>query len=168
MLVTPTNKANYSGFDAESFLTFIGGLLHTKGYLSRKQKTLFCNGNLPIFTNGNKIKTDFYFQGNPVAPNGIAISVKHQDSPGSTEEKLYYEILWLIKHCYPIPVCVMATGIHWNSPQRIRAREWMISQIDGVKLINVFFSFDDVYEWIRQLPDCTGFNNKSRSQTRLF
>lgn len=76
--------------------------------------------------------TDFWIRGTPAYPDGLAIEVKWQQSPGSVDEKFPYLVL-NIQHCYPCPVVVVADG----GGQRPGALQWLREQVSG-NLLGVF------------------------------
>lgn len=158
MKKTPTNSANITGFQNEDMFATLGRILSRKGYLVTMQKRLTTK-ELPIFSTGKELLVDFYFEGKPAAPKGIAFSAKYQEVEGSADTKVYYEVDYIIKRCLKIPCILIVRGDHWLSEQRERARIWLKRQVDGKRLKEVFFSVDDLYQWASNLPDCTGFES---------
>lgn len=156
---TLTNSANITGLQNEDvFATLSRILARRKGYLVATQKDL-APRKLPIFSSGNILKADFYFEGKPFAPHGFVISAKYQEVGGTADSKVYYEVDWIIKKCMPVPSILLVRGEHWLSEPRERARIWLKEQIDQRWLRDVFFSVDELYTWAGNLPDCTGFTN---------
>lgn len=156
MRKTPTNSANLTGLQNEDIFATLSKILRRKDYLVTTQKILVAKES-PIFSLGNNLRVDFYFEGKPAALNGLAISAKYQEIDGTTDSKVYYEVDYLIKRCMPVPTILLVRGPHWLSDNREKARIWLTDQIDGKRLRNVFFSVDDLYQWASNLPDCTGF-----------
>lgn len=156
MRKTPTNSANLTGLQNEDIFATLSKILRRKDYLVTTQKILVAKES-PIFSLGNNLRVDFYFEGKPAAPNGLAISAKYQEIDGTTDSKVYYEVDYLIKRCMPVPTILLVRGPHWLSDNREKARIWLTDQIDGKRLRNVFFSVDDLYQWASNLLDCTGF-----------
>lgn len=81
---------------------------------------------------GLPLLTDFWVQGAPGQPRGLAIEVKWQQSTGSVDEKFPYLAL-NIQQCYPCPALVIADG----GGQRPGALQWLRGQVAG-NLLAVF------------------------------
>jgi hypothetical protein len=81
--------------------------------------------DLPLFA-------DFWLDGAPSFPNGLAIEVKWQQSSGSVDEKFPYLVL-NIKTRYPCPAIVIADG----GGQRPGALNWLREQVDNQSLLAV-------------------------------
>lgn len=88
---------------------------------------------LPLFT-------DFWVHGAPGFPDGLAIEVKWQQSPGSVDEKFPYLAL-NIQQCYPCPAIVIADG----GGQRPGALHWLRGQVAGNLL--AVFSLAEFLAW---------------------
>lgn len=157
MRKTLTNSSNITGLENEDIFATLSRILRRKGYLVVTQKILTPRKPM-IFSSGNTICVDFYFEGKPAAPNGFAVSAKYQESGGSADTKVYYEVVWAIKECTPVPSVLLVRGDHWLSDARERARIWLKSQIDRRWLKDVFFSVDNLYQWASNFPECTGFD----------
>lgn len=157
--------AKITGMQNEDLFASLSRILHRKSYLVATQKILTPRKS-PIFSSGNTICVDFYFEGKPAAPGGLAISAKYQEIGGTADEKVYYEVEWIIKQCCPVPCILLVRGEHWLSDRRERARKWLKDQIDYKQLKNVFFSADALYQWASDLPDCTGFVYKKNGTAR--
>lgn len=71
------------------------------------------------------LMTDFWLDGVPSFPNGLALEVKWQQSTGSVDEKFPYLVL-NIKTCYPCPAIIIADG----GGQRPGALQWLRGQTD--------------------------------------
>lgn len=156
MRKTPTNSANITGLQNEDIFATLGKILRRKEYLVTTQKVLVAKES-PIFSLGSNLRVDFYFEGKPAAPNGLAISAKYQEIDGTTDSKVYYEVDYLIKRCMPVPTILLVRGPHWLSDNREKARIWLTGQIDNKRLRDVFYSVDDLFQWASNLPDCNGF-----------
>lgn len=152
----PTNSANITGLQNEDIFATLTRILRRKGYLVTTQKDLTARES-PIFAAGKHLRLDFYFEGKPAAPNGLAIEAKYQEVDGTADSKVYYEVDYLIKRCIPVPCVLLVRGEHWLSEKRTRARTWLTDQIDKKHLREVFYSVDNLYQWASNLPDCTGF-----------
>lgn len=178
MKKTPTNSANITGLQNEDVFATLTKILKRKGYITVPKKRIVAK-EPPIFSSGDEVELDFYFEGKPVAPKGMAISAKYQESGGSVDSKVFYE-MHVIKKCTPCPSYLLVRGEHWLSKARARARAWLSNEVDGKQLRGVFFTVDDLYKWASSLPDCTGvdsFKNPQRvlslplpemEQTELF
>jgi hypothetical protein len=158
MRKTPTNSANIGGLQNEDIFATLKRIFERKGYLTHTQKWVDAKES-PIFSSGDRLRLDFYFEGKPVAPKGFAISAKYQEVEGTTDSKVYYEVDYLIKRCIPMPCALVIRGEYWLSHSRARARRWILAQKDNKHLKEVFFSVDDLYKWASGLPDCTGFDS---------
>lgn len=167
MKKTPTNSANIGGLQNEDIAATLVRILKRKGYLVAEQKVVKAK-ELPIFSSGDTLRLDFYFEGKPEASHGMAISVKYQETEGTADSKVYYEINHNIKHCMPCPCVLVLRGDHWLSKVRTRAREWALAQRDGKHLKEVFFSVDDLYKWASNLRDCTGFDSNGGTPGRTL
>ena len=130
MIKTQTNTSNINGFQNEDIFAMLGQMLQRKGYLTAVQHRLVSK-NPPIFSMGNEIRADFYFEGKPAAPNGFVISAKYQEIEGTADSKVYYEVDWIIKKCLPCPAVLLVRGDHWVGYSRQRAREWLESRWMG-------------------------------------
>lgn len=75
---------------------------------------------------GLPLLADFWLRGAPGYPDGLAIEVKWQQSPGSVDEKFPYLVL-NIQQCYPCPSIVIADG----GGQRPGALNWLRGQSAG-------------------------------------
>jgi hypothetical protein len=157
MRKTLTNSANITGFQNEDIFATLGRILSRKDYLVTTQKSLAAKES-PIFSSGEILRVDFYFEGKPAAPNGLAVSAKYQEQDGSADSKVYYEVEYVIKRCMPVPTILLVRGPHWLGEPRKKARNWLTNQVDYKRLREVFYSVDDLYQWASNLPDCTGFN----------
>lgn len=156
MRKTLTNSANITGFQNEDIFATLSKILTRKGYLVTTQKDLTARES-PIFSAGDGLRIDFYFEGKPAAPSGLAISAKYQEVDGTADSKVYYEVDYLIKRCMPVPTILLVRGKHWLGKNREKARIWLTDQIDNKRLRGVFYSVDDLFQWASNLPDCTGF-----------
>lgn len=165
MKKTPTNSSNITGMQNEDIFASLGRILSRKGYIIKAKKRLIAKEPL-IFSSGDEVEVDFYFQGKPAAPKGMAISAKYQEVGGSADSKVFYE-MHVIKNCTPCPSYLLVRGEHWLSKIRARARAWLISQVDGKQLRGVFFTVDDLFRWAGDLPDCTGFDSNRNPQRPL-
>lgn len=157
MRKTLTNSANIGGLQNEDIFATLSQMLKRKGYLVATQKIIEAK-EAPIFSTGNRLRLDFYFEGKPAAPLGMAVSAKYQEVDGTADKAVYYEVVHVIKRCMPVPCVLLVRGDHWLSKGRAEARGWLLEQKDSRHLREVFFSVDDFYKWAGSLPDCTGVN----------
>jgi len=75
-------------------------------------------------------------------PGGLAVSVKGQSVDGSADEKLWFHLDRVIPATL-FPVLLVMPGSAWHEDWIQEAKDKM----DGIQLIAVLTSIDELYEW---------------------
>lgn len=75
-------------------------------------------------------------------PNGLAVSIKGQSVDGSADEKLWFHLDRVIP-VHPYPVLLVMPGSAWHEDWIREAKR----KVDGIQLIDVLTSIDELYEW---------------------
>lgn len=125
--------ANASGRTFEGVIT---GLLTRKGIPHVSQCSL---SERSIF--GRQLRVDVLIEPCDRIPNGLIIEAKWQDVTGSAEEKLPF-LVENIKTHYPYPAVIVIDGSGFTAG----AMNWLLSQVDGEKLIAVM-SIKEFISW---------------------
>ena len=79
---------------------------------------------------------------------GLIVESKWQDVSGTADEKFPY-LVANIRHCYPLPTVVVASG----NGARPGAIAWLRSRVDGTQFVAVQ-SIEDFVSWILRADRC--------------
>lgn len=131
-------KAVSSGKSTEHI---VGCLLEQRGYKVRYR--FIIPGVRGIWD--TKIEVDIFCQGIKEYPNGLAIEIKRQDSPGTAFQKIPYEIE-NIKQKYPFKTILIIDGEYMKKGVGLNAVEWAKKQKNET-LIEVY-KLEEFIEWV--------------------
>lgn len=143
--------ANASGQRVENIIKEILGILEDKEYVVQHGYPIDvkeCRTE-PRYSKA-RIFVDHLARPLPLYPEGLIFSDKSQNVCGSAQQKLDAAIEHEIKEVYPYPSYLIMIGNGWNS----KAIEYAKGQIDNKWLLDVFTSFDALYEWCVKQPHC--------------
>lgn len=141
-MTTQGGSANRSGKAAEDVIACIIGILRKKGYSPVEQKTFDIK---TLYS--DTIRVDFFVLCIPKYEDGLIISSKRQEVSGSTEQKIEADIR-MIKENYPHPTILIMVGEGWKG----RVKKWALTQVDKVKLVMIFFNYNDLLKWLETVP----------------
>lgn len=143
--------ANNSGRNAETIIRCVMQVLENKGYPVKYQYRFNSNElkEPPIFS--NFLIADFLVRGISPFETGIVVSSKRQESVGTSKEKLHYHVVHVIKKCLPLPSILVLVGEQWAKKEKLFCQ----TQVDGKKLIDVFFSYERLLKWAETIPSIT-------------
>ncbi len=112
----------------------------------------------PLFS--DSIIVDIFVQGMRLPGidsfNGLVVSVKSQDVGGTAEQKVYYEVDYVLNTCCSIPSILILVGDWWTSGKRNRFIEWANAQRTSGRLSFVFVGFDDFFSFLSKYTDIDG------------
>lgn len=142
------NEANKSGQNSEAIADCVLSILRRKGYLVSAQYNFNIQELRKIPLASDKLRVDFLIRGISGYETGLIIEIKRQNSPGSMDQKLPYQIEKEILEYYPYPSILILIGKHWSG-------KWKVYAINhkGDWLIDVFFSYESLILWCEKLPD---------------
>ncbi len=89
---------------------------------------------------GKGTRADIVVEGAADYPEGLIVSAKYQEAPGSVEQKIVYEVLNL--QALPLPSILVIGGAGYSTP----ARHWAKANAKVGNLVEVF---DDPNEYMR-------------------
>ncbi|MHC4397146.1 MAG: PD-(D/E)XK nuclease superfamily protein [Planctomycetota bacterium] len=141
------NKANRSGLNSEAIVKCVLAILESKNYPVVSQHFFPAEKLRKSPIASKAIRVDFLVRCIPGYEAGLIIEIKRQDSSGSADQKLVYQIEKEIKEYYPYPAILVMVGIAWSS----KWKKYAISQKDKW-FIDVFFSYEDLLLWCESLP----------------
>ena len=145
------NEANNSGYCTEKIVyTILRETLGQRGYIVSKDHVFKTHElkQVPMCVQDNSaMKVDFFVPGVPGFEGGVIFSVKVQHVTGTAQQKLSYHFSEEIP-AHPHPTMLVIIGDAWQSGVHKRVTEL----VKAGQIHRVFRSFDELYNWARQIP----------------
>lgn len=136
---------NTTGRNAENVIDCVMQILRGKGYGVVSQYRLDDLLTTPLVS--DSVRVDFFLTGISDCETGLIITSKRQNSSGTAEKSVFYE-LWLIEEVFKFPSILVMVGSAYHKNLRKHVR----SCVGKGKLIAAFFSYEELLQWAESLP----------------